>query len=114
MIASLGVLIGVLFLEETYAEKKCRHDTGLETGRWILSKLLRCVESKALRNEKAADLNENLSLLSRYDQPPGYCTTEGLPKLPSTVLPEPYESVTLNDVHIVPRSKPAATKAFTR
>jgi hypothetical protein len=102
-------------LEETHAEKKYRRDPGLEAGQWILSKISRCAESKASRNEKVADLDEIVSLLSDDDdQPPGYRTAECSPNLPSTPSPEPQESLNLNDVHIAPRCKPAATKAFTR
>jgi hypothetical protein len=114
MIVSLGVLIGVLFLEETHAEKKYRRDPGLEAGKWILSKFSQCAELKASRNEKVTDLDEILSLLGEDDQPPGYRTTEGSPNLPSTPSPEPQESLNLNDVGLATRSKPAATKAFTR
>jgi hypothetical protein len=113
VIVSCGVLIGILFLEETHAEKKYRHDPGLEAGKWILSKISRCAESKASRNEKVADLDETSSLLSE-DDPPGYRTTEGSPVLPSTPSPEPQEALDLNDVRDAPRPKPSATKAFTR
>lgn len=117
VIVSCGVAIGILFLEETHAEKKYRRDPGLETGKWLLSKVSRCAESKPSRCEKTRDLDEVLSLLSDDEQPPGYRTREGSPNLPSTPSPEPQESLEsldLNDSHIVPRSKPAATKAFTR
>lgn len=113
VIVSCGVVIGILFLEETHAEKKHRHDPGLAAGKWILSKFTRCANSKALRSEKVADLDEVSSLLSD-DQPPGYRTAEGSPNLPSTPSPEPQEPLDLNDSRVVTRSKPAATKAFTR
>jgi hypothetical protein len=35
----LGVVFGILFLEETHADKKDRRDIGLELGQWILRKL---------------------------------------------------------------------------
>jgi hypothetical protein len=114
MIVACGVAIGILFLEETHEEKKYRRDPGLEAGRWILSKVTRCAESKSSRCEKTADLDEVLSLLSGDEQPPGYRTTEGSPNLPSTPSPEPQEPLSLDDSKIAPRSKPAATKAFTR
>jgi hypothetical protein len=111
---SWGVAIGILFLEETHEVKKHRRDPGLEMGKWILSKVARCAESKNSRSEKVADLDETISLLSDDDQPPGYRTSEGSPNLPSTPSPEPQETLDLNDSRIVSRSKPAATKAFTR
>lgn len=104
-----------MFLEETHAEKKYRHDPGLEVGKWILGGISRCAESKASKNEKVADLNEIISLLSEDDdEPPGYRTTEASPSFPFTPSPEPQESLTLDDAHIMPRSRPTATKAFTR
>jgi hypothetical protein len=114
VIVTCGVVIGILFLEETHAEKKYRRDLGIEAGRWILSKFSRCAESKSARCEKAGDLDEVVSLLGDGELPPGYRTTEGSPNLPSTPSPEPQEPLSLNDEGIVTRSKPAAAKAFTR
>ncbi|KAG4428561.1 hypothetical protein IFR05_015957 [Cadophora sp. M221] len=115
VIVTCGVIIGILFLEETHAEKKYRHDPGLEAGKWILSKVTRCADMKSSRCEKAADLDEVMSLLSDDEQPPGYRTTDGSPKLPSTPSPEPQEALDLNAPAVVLlRERPAATKAFTR
>jgi len=114
LIVGFGVVIGILFLEETHAEKKYRRDPGLEAGNWILSKIWRCAESKPSRCEKLADLDEVLALLREDEQPPGYRTTDGSPKLPSTPSPEPDEPLQLNESNILPRLKPAATKAFTK
>jgi hypothetical protein len=124
IIVACGVVIGILFLEETHEEKKYRRDPGLEAGKWILRKVTRCADVKASRSEKIADLEEVLLLLSEEDQlpgyrttdvaPPGYRTTEGSPNLPSTPSPEPQEALDLNEAQISMRSKPAATKAFTR
>lgn len=116
VIVTCGVIIGILFLEETHAEKKYRRDPGLEAGKWILSKVTRCAESKGSRCEKATDLDEVMSLLSDDEQPPGYRTTDGSPKLPSTPSPEPQEALDLNAPAqvVMLRERPAATKAFTR
>lgn len=113
VILSCGVVIGILFLEETHAEKKYRHDPGLAAGKWILSKFTPCANLKASRSEKIGDLDEVLPLLAD-EQPPGYRTSQASPNLPSTPSPEPQEVLDLNISHIAPRSKPAATKAFTR
>lgn len=114
VIVSCGVAIGILFLEETHAEKKHRRDPGLEAGKWLLSKLSRCAEVKATRYEKAG-LDEMVWLLDD-EQPPEYRTMEGSPLLPSTPSPEPREPLNLNAVslYVPAESKPAATKAFTR
>ncbi|KAG9236815.1 major facilitator superfamily domain-containing protein [Amylocarpus encephaloides] len=52
IIVSFGVLVGILFLEETHEEKKYRRDPGLETGKWLINKIATCVESKGSRHEK--------------------------------------------------------------
>ena len=115
MIVTCGVFIGILFLEETHAEKKYRRDPGLETGKWILSKFTGWGKAPALSYEKIDDLDETFSLLSQGDeQLPGYRSTEGSPKLPSTPSSEPQDLLDLNDSHFVIREKPAAQKAFTR
>jgi hypothetical protein len=46
VIVLCGLVIGVLFLEETHAEKKHRHDLGLEIGKWVLGKVRRCATPK--------------------------------------------------------------------
>ena len=33
-----GVIVGVLFLEETHEKKRCRRDIGLEIGQWLSAK----------------------------------------------------------------------------
>ncbi|KAG9242553.1 MFS multidrug transporter-like protein [Calycina marina] len=114
VVVTCGVIIGLLFLEETHAEKKHRRDPGLEAGKCILNKFGRCVEWRDSRREKDAALNNELrSLLGEDEQPPGYRTSEGSPKMPSTPLPEPEEHLDLNNHDSMPRGKPAASKAFT-
>jgi hypothetical protein len=113
-VVSVGVVVGILFLEETHAEKKYRRDPGLEAGKWIIRKFTSRKESRGLGCEKDSDPREVVSLLSEDEQPPGYRTSEGSPKLPSTPSSEPEEILDLNDSSSVPRSKPAVTKAFTR
>lgn len=39
LIVVLGLIIGILFLEETHAEKKKSRDRGRELGLWIVAKL---------------------------------------------------------------------------
>jgi hypothetical protein len=111
VIVTCGVGIGILFLEETHEEKKHRRDPGLEAGKWILSKVTRCAESKS-SSEKQMDLDEVVSLLSDDDQPPGYRTNETSPSLPSSPSADPQGALDLNNSRIA--TKPAATKAFTK
>jgi hypothetical protein len=114
-----GLMIGILFLEETHSEKKHRRDPGLEAGRWILSKIRRCANPKASKCEKATNLLEVQSLIDNKEQLPGYRTTEGSPQLPSTPSPDAEEllSLDLNEVgntFLPTRQKPAIATAFTR
>ncbi len=93
VILACGVAIGILFLEETHEKKKYNRDVGLEAGKWILSKFRRA-EIDVLDNMKAADANvdESRSLLED-EQPPGYRTTDGSPRQPSSraLSPVPTE-----------------------
>lgn len=75
----MGVLIGLLFLEETHAEKKHRRDPGLEIGRWILRQLARePLPHPSYDKAEDATMEDSRPLL-RDEEPPGYSTTEGTP-----------------------------------
>ena len=105
------MVIGILFLEETHEEKKYRRDPGLEAGKWILSKVTRCAESK-LASEKGMDMDdEAIYLLSNDDSLPGYRTNDSCPSTPSM---DPQAQMDLQDACSAIKSKPAATKAFTK
>ncbi len=70
---TLGVVIGLLFLEETHAEKKLERDRGVELGNFLLSYLPgnREVESPAKEAEEQPLLFETEESL------PGYLTNSG-------------------------------------
>lgn len=116
----MGVIIGILFLEETHAEKQYRHDPGLEAGRWLLRKVQQCAAPKPPRCEKSGNPFEVQSLIADDDGLPGYRSTEGSPLIATTTLAEPLEGFNLDtstaspDETLPTRSKPAVTKAFTR
>ena len=86
VILACGVVIGVLFLEETHETKKYDKDMGLEAGEWILRKLGRTGHDATERRDlKAADANLDEShALVDDEQPPGYRTTDGSPVHPSS------------------------------
>ena len=76
----IGVVIGVLFLNETHAEKKNRRDPGIDLGNYLLS---RASQITFTRKPSKKSLEE-LALLGETDESlPGYCTA-GLPERPST------------------------------
>lgn len=78
-----GVVVGLLFLEETHADKKDRHDPGLELGKCLARRFSWATTTKA--HAQLAHAQETASLLSRgNDQPPSYRTNDSSPQLPST------------------------------
>lgn len=94
VIVVCGVIIGILFLEETHAEKKHRRDPGLEAGKWII----RQFSPATSRREKIA-LDEDVPLLD--ESLPGYQTSENIPSTPEPQVEQVW-------------TKPPVTKAFTR
>lgn len=68
-----GVLVGILFLEETHADKKDRHDPGLALGRVILRRL------SWREKTDEHDASEILSLLNHDDRAPTYRTSQRAP-----------------------------------
>lgn len=82
-ILAVGVLVGILFLEETHEQKKHRRDWGLEGGKWILRHFSKRSSSDSFDKAGDANMEESRSLLED-DQPPGYQTTEGSPRDPSS------------------------------
>ena len=93
LVVICGVIVGVLFLEETHEEKRHRRDVGLEAGRWIVQQMSRIKYvidfgqiSPHRRGTKSSDedFEERRSLMSELDQPPGYRSTEGSPGPPKS------------------------------
>ena len=84
VVLAVGVLIGVFFLEETHAELKGRRDFGIDARKWLFGSL-RTRQMDHIIIDKAAEANfqENFALLED-EEPPGYRTTEGSPRHPST------------------------------
>lgn len=109
----MGVIIGVLFLEETHEEKRHRRDPGLEAGRWLLSKIWKCKAAKQDRCEKAGDLSEIQPLIDDQS-PPGYRTTECSPQIPTAKLADPQESLSLDCTYISNKVQPTTNKTFTK
>ncbi|KAL8646355.1 MAG: hypothetical protein Q9210_006186, partial [Variospora velana] len=83
IILMLGILVGILFLEETHQEKKYRRDIGLEVGRRFLGFFDLCGRRNPPVKCIDANLEESRSLLED-EPPPGYRTTEGSPRYPSS------------------------------
>ncbi|KAI1083508.1 major facilitator superfamily domain-containing protein [Whalleya microplaca] len=82
-IVLIGVVNGILFLEETHAGKKLKPDRGLELGNWILSALPNFRKCAEPRDEKSklAEIDDDLQPLIDHDeQLPGYRTKENSPQ----------------------------------
>ena len=87
-ILAIGVLIGVLFLEETHEIKKHERDRGRELGRWIVQQFKKPANPTFFHKAGEANFEESRSLLED-EEPPGYRTTEGSPLDPSSRAQSP-------------------------
>ena len=97
LVVICGVMVGVLFLEETHEEKRHRRDVGLDAGRWIVQKLSMMKSALTFsrnsphpRGHKSSDedFEEGQSLMSELDQPAGSRSTEGSPGSPGPPKPQ--------------------------
>lgn len=116
MVLAFGVLIGILFLEETHAERKHRRDVGLEAGKWLLNRFSNRLTP--VITGKASEMIEEYRVIPEDDEPPpGYRTTEGSPRLPSSRSSSPCAIPASLNVSGEPPSSHTARgvkKAFTR
>jgi hypothetical protein len=78
----LGLVIGILFLEETHEDKKHDNDRGLELGQWLLSKLWMQDSAKDF-TDKDGSLDEMQSILAVHE-PSIYGSTDSSPTLCSS------------------------------
>jgi hypothetical protein len=62
----IGLIIGVLFLEETHAEKKLQRDRGVEFGSYLLSRISPIRKSKGKAPEEQPLLGESEEALPGY------------------------------------------------
>ncbi|KAF2138028.1 uncharacterized protein K452DRAFT_277718 [Aplosporella prunicola CBS 121167] len=111
-----GLVIGLLFLEETHEDKKDRFDPGLECGKWILRKLRGRPDDMALA-AKAGYIEQTCYLLaedSEDEQPPGYHSTEGSPLLEASRFQAANaSSIRSPPPRRSPQPKPSMRSAFT-
>ena len=119
LIVFVGVVNGILFLEETHAEKKLRRDRGLELGNWILARVPRLRRCTDMRDEKLkmAEMEEEQPLIDHDEQLPGYRTSENTPQhspcLKSTPASRlPRDSLDLREISAMESGRDS--KIFTR
>ncbi|KAL8694568.1 MAG: hypothetical protein Q9218_000824 [Villophora microphyllina] len=117
VILVVGIVIGILFLEETHQERKYRRDVGLELGHRILNCMSQRQSSNTLDKFGDANLEESRSLLED-DPPPGYRTTEGSPRFPASrslsPAAPPYPRTEANFRLPGKAATPGIQTAFTR
>ena len=115
IILVVGVMIGILFLEETHELKKNRRDIGLDCGRWILSRIRNTPPLDSFTKADDANLEESRSLIED-EEPPGYRTTEGSPQHPlsRSQSPRATRSTFAHKQEIIPVKSRGAHKVFTR
>ena len=127
IILAVGVIIGVLFLEETHVEKKQRRDPGLLAGQSIV-RFLKSFGSETLgeyKTDKSAACNSDEvdvliddDVLPEYSpaevcELPGYRTTDGTPRQSSSRSQSP--GVRRLDILKSHRTIPSGVrKAFTK
>ncbi|KAL2858157.1 major facilitator superfamily domain-containing protein [Aspergillus pseudodeflectus] len=77
-----GVVVGLLFLEETHPEKKHRRDRGLELGNWLVAKCWGGSRVQSAEADVKADTAHS-GYFDDYDEmaPPPYRSTETSPRL---------------------------------
>ena len=112
----IGLVVGILFLEETHEKKKFRRDPGLELGRWILRRIVPAKSEFVYSKLADANLDEIVTLINEDDVPRSYDTThnvakgKGIPVVPimnePPVIEHDYEASK-------PVSKPTARRAIT-
>ena len=113
-ICLIGVVNGILFLDETHSALKRKRDRGRELGQWLASKAPWSSQPDCQHNFDSA--SEYAPLLGNEEQLPGYRTTESSPESSprlSTARPtsEPHEQLSLGHASAQPDEVPTI---FTR
>jgi hypothetical protein len=110
-IVVFGLVVGILFLEETHEDKKHDQDRGREVGQWIISKVWR-TDSAEDFTDKDVSLDEMRSMLEAHE-PRVYRSTDSSPTLCSsrTSIAEPPLYLLEEDVK---EAAPKLREAFTK
>jgi MFS family permease len=85
----VGIMIGLLFLEETHPDLKWRRDFGLELGRRIMGKSTEGSASPYAETKIGSGATAEFANLIENDAPPGYRSTEGSPRLSMATIVSP-------------------------
>lgn len=97
-IVVLGMVVGILFLEETHEDKKHEKDRGVEAGKWLISLVMQS-PAHELSSRKGDYTEETFTLMHEdIDCPPDYRSTASSPELtpsdaPAGLPPPAYQSI---------------------
>ena len=83
VILTFGITIGILFLEETHADKKYRSGWRSRLGNTLLQRALGSNFGISGEAKSKFSIHDDPSM-SEDEQPPGYRSTEGSPRMSST------------------------------
>ena len=76
VILACGVIVGILFLEETHEERKQRKDWGIEVGKWLLAR----IETRTYPTFGGTHIRSVPPAFGDDDEPPAYRTADGTPR----------------------------------
>ncbi|KAI1738876.1 MFS general substrate transporter [Xylaria scruposa] len=117
----VGVINGLLFLEETHAQKKMERDRGLELGDWIMSKLTgfrKCAEPRDEKSKLSEPEDDEMSPLINHDeQLPTYRTNENTPASSPRLRSASAAAITQDSLDLTQSSEHMGvgfSKTFTR
>ena len=102
-----GLIIGILFFEETHAGRKGRRDAGVELGKRITNWL-----SSATCEGGARKAEKQPLLEPEFDQLPAYRSTESSPQLTSSPANDSPDPLDLECQQATP--EPTKQKIFTK
>ncbi|KAL9092739.1 MAG: hypothetical protein Q9159_000637 [Coniocarpon cinnabarinum] len=117
LVVLVGLVVGILFLEETHEQKKHRRDIGLEMGQWLLRKLDACPNGSQYSKLEDANLDETTTLIDDCETPPSYLSTKDYHDLKSAQA----ECCAVDELSVLEldpeasetKEKPAAQRALT-
>lgn len=104
-----GLVVGILFLEETHEDRKYDRDCGREAGQWIVRKIY---GEEAPLDDKDGTIDELTSMLQDHDHnAPAYQSTSSSPTLCSTrtSISEPPSFKLERDIQPTPTVRQAFT-----
>ena len=112
VVLACGVIVGILFLEETHEEKKHRRDWGIEAGKWLLVR----VDTSKYTKLADASMQAAPPAFEDDEEPPAYRTADGTPRSSlSRTLPTALsaDDLSIKLTHPKPRNA-GVQKAFTK